>query len=206
MEEKTVKHLKSPAARGALALVAGSAALALTACGAGQISQTANQVPAVNGTNGEVGDAVVRDVSLVIQEDNSVALKFNASNQAIQDNPVTLSGVKVQDASFNLGGSKSIDGRCNLVADSEQGLKDMRADDAEKALGDASCTEYLPTTVQGEDFFPGASRTVTFTFDEGDIEINAPIVSYYAEAGSLHRDQDGITKAGDDLADLPEQH
>jgi hypothetical protein len=206
MEEKTVKHLKSPAARGALALVAGSAALTLTACGAGQISQTANQVPAVNGTNGEIGDAVVRDVSLIIQEDNSVALKFNASNQAIQDNPVTLSDVTVEDADFNLGGSRTIDGRCNLVADSEQGLQDMRADDAEKALGEGSCTEYLTTTVEGEDFFPGASRTVTFSFDEGDIEINAPIVSYYAEAGSLHRDQDGITKAGDEIADLPEHH
>lgn len=199
-----MKHLKSPAARGALALVAGSAALALTACGAGQISQTANQVPAVNGTNGQIGDAVVRDVSLIIQEDNSVALKFNASNQAIKDNPVTLSSVKVEDATFNLGGAKTIDGRCNLVADSEQGLKDMRSDEAESALGDKSCTEYLASPVEGENFYPGASRNVTFTFDEGNIEINAPIASYYAPAGQLHRGQDGVTKDGDQLADLPE--
>lgn len=198
-----MKHLKSPAARGALALVAGSAALALTACGAGQISQTANQVPAVNGTNGEAGDAVVRDVSLIIQEDRSVALKFNASNQAIEDSPVTLSSVKVEGATYDLGTPKTIDGRCNIVADSEQGLKDMQADAAKAALADgSSCTEYLPTTVEGTDFFPGASRTVTFAFDSGDIQVNAPITSYYAPAGTLHRDNDGVTKDGDQLADL----
>lgn len=201
-----MKHLKSPAARGALALVAGSAALALTACGAGQISQTANQAPAGTGTNGQVGDAVVRDVTLIIQEDNSVALKFNASNQAIKDNPVTLTSVKVQDATFNLGVQKVIDGRCNLVADSAQGLEDMQSDAAEAAIGDRSCTEYLTTTVEGENFYPGASRNVTFTFDEGDIEINAPITSYYAAAGALHRDQDGVTKDGSELADLPAEH
>lgn len=195
-----MKHLKSPAARGALALVAGSAALALTACGAGQISQTANQVPAVNGTNGEVGDAVVRDVSLVIQEDQSVALKFNASNQAIQDDAVTLSAVKVQDATFNLGGAKTIDPRCNIVADSEQGLKDMRSAD-----NTASCTEYLPTTVEGTGFYPGASRSVTFTFNDGDIQVNAPVTSYYAAAGDTDRGQDGVTRNGTEDADLPAQ-
>ncbi|WP_297006565.1 hypothetical protein [uncultured Corynebacterium sp.] len=198
-----MKHLKSPAARGALALAAGSVALTLTACGAGQISQTANQVPAVNGTNGQIGDAVVRDVSLIIQEDNSVALKFNASNQAIKDNPITLSSVKVEDATFDLGGAKTIDGRCNLVADSAQGLEDMRADAADAALGADSCTKYLATSLEGADFYPGASRNVTFTFDEGQIEINAPIASYYAPAGALHRDQDGVTKDGGKLGDLP---
>ncbi|AWT26984.1 MULTISPECIES: hypothetical protein [Corynebacterium] len=196
-----MKHLKSPGARGALALVAGSAALALTACGAGQISQTANQVPAVNGTNGESGDAVVRDVSLIIQEDRSVALKFNASNQAIDKDPVVLSSVKIEDATFNLGGNRTIDPRCNLVADSEQGLKDMRAQD-----NTSSCTEYLPTTVEGTDFYPGASRNITFSFDTGDIQINAPITSYYAPSGTLHRDQDGVTKEGSELADLPASH
>ncbi|AGP30076.1 hypothetical protein [Corynebacterium terpenotabidum] len=201
-----MKHLKSPAARGALALVAGFAALALTACGAGQISQTANQVAAVNGTNGQVGDAVVRDVSLIIQEDNSVALKFNASNQAINTDPIVLTSVEIEGATFDLGGSKTIEGNCNLVADSAQGLEDMRADAAEAALGDDACTEYLETTVEGTDFFPGASRNVVFTFDAGEIAINAPIVAWYPEAGTTDRGQDGVTGTDTEDADTHAEH
>jgi copper(I)-binding protein len=41
----------------------GLAAL-LTGCGAGQISQTATQVPAVNGASGSVGPIAIRDVQL----------------------------------------------------------------------------------------------------------------------------------------------
>jgi hypothetical protein len=198
MEEKTVKHLKSPAARGALALVAGSAALTLTACGAGQISQTANQAPAVNGTNGTQGDAVVRDVSLIIQQDNSVSLKFNASNQGIEDEDITLDGVKVQDATLDFGGQKTIAADCNIVADSAASLKEMGAQHNEKG-----CTEYLPTRVTGENFYPGAARNVTFTFNTGDITVNAPVTSFYPEAGQTDRGQDGITKDGTADADIP---
>lgn len=201
-----MKHLKSTAARGALALVAGSAALALTACGAGQISQTANQVPAVNGTNGAIGDAVVRDVSLIIQEDNSVALKFNASNQGIENEPVVLSAVTIEDATFELGGAKTLAPQCNIVADSADGLKIMRSAASEAAQGDDGCTQYLATTVEGENFFPGSSRNVTFTFNDGDIELNAPIANYYPEAGSLHRGADGVTRQGDEGGDQATGH
>jgi hypothetical protein len=198
MEEKTVKPLKSTAARGILALVAGSAALAVTACGAGQISQTANQAPAVNGTNGSQGDAVVRDVSLIVQPDNSVALKFNASNQGIDDNDITLSGVKVQDATVDVTGPHTIASDCNIVADGAASLKNMG-----DRHNDNGCTEYLPTKVTGEDFYPGAARNVTFTFNTGDITINAPITSFYPEAGQTDRGQDGVTKDGTADAEIP---
>lgn len=184
-----MKPLKSTATRSALTLVAGCAALALTGCGAGQISQTADQVPAVNGTNGEAGDAMVRDVSLIIQKDDSVVLKFNASNQAIQEGPVTLSSVKIQDATFNLGGAKTIDSKCNLVVDSAQSLREMRAE-----KNKSTCTEYLASTVEGSGFFPGDSRNVTFTFNTGDIQVSAPVVTYAPEAGSVTRGADGVTK------------
>ena len=47
-----------------LALLAGGA-LALTACGSGQISQTATQVAAVNGNSADVGDIQLRNVHVV---------------------------------------------------------------------------------------------------------------------------------------------
>ncbi|MGN0097247.1 MAG: hypothetical protein ACI38U_14435 [Corynebacterium sp.] len=187
---------RKPAARRLLAVTAGCAALALSACGAGQISQTANQVAAVNGTNGELGDAVVRDVTLITQEDNSVALKFNASNQGVEGDDITLERISVQDASVDLGESVTISPDCSVVADSESAIKEMNPSNA-----DVGCTQYLDTTVDGENFYSGAARVVTFEFSNGDIEINAPIVAWYTEAGQTNRHQDGVTREGTDTID-----
>ncbi|MDN5582523.1 MULTISPECIES: hypothetical protein [unclassified Corynebacterium] len=187
---------RKPAARRLLAVTAGCAALALTACGAGQISQTANQVAAVNGTDGDLGDAAVRDVTLITQEDNSVALKFNLANQGVEGNDITLERVSVQDATLDIGGNVTVSPDCSVVADSEAAISDMNPEDA-----DAGCVEYLETTVEGENFYTGAARVVTFEFSNGDLEINAPITAWYAEAGHTNRHQDGVTREGTDTID-----
>ncbi|MGO3361009.1 MAG: hypothetical protein ACTIL2_01075 [Corynebacterium sp.] len=191
---------RKSATRRVLAVTAGCAALALSACSAGQISQTATQVAAVNGTNGEIGDAVVRDVTLVTQEDNSVALKFNASNQAMQQEDIVLEDVTVQDADFDFGGAHTLAPNCSLVADSDAALEEMNPGGAP-----VGCTEYLPTTVEGENFYNGAARTVTFQFSNGDVDINAPIVDWYAEAGKTYRHQDGVNREGEDTIDGHEE-
>ena len=68
--------LKSVVRRGALATVAAASAVALAACGAGQISQTANQVAAVDGAQNvqeaipggiAIREAVARRVMTVVQ-------------------------------------------------------------------------------------------------------------------------------------------
>lgn len=187
---------RKPAARRLLAVTAGCAALALSACGAGQISQTANQVAAVNGTDGDLGDAAVRDVTLITQEDNSVALKFNLSNQGIEDTDITLERVSVQDATLDIGGSKTVSPDCSVVADSQAAISDMNPSNA-----DAGCVEYLETTVEGENFYNGAARVVTFEFSNGDLEINAPITAWYSEAGQTNRHQDGVNREGTDTID-----
>ena len=43
----------------------------------------------------------MRDVTLIAQEDNSVALKFNASNTGIQGNEITCENIDVQDAEID---------------------------------------------------------------------------------------------------------
>lgn len=187
---------RKPAARQMLAVTAGCAALALSACSAGQISQTANQVPAVNGNSGQLGDAVVHDVTLITQEDNSVALKFNASNEAIQENNVTLEGIEVEDASVDFGSDLTIEPNCSVVADSQEAIDRMNPDDV-----DLNCTEYLATTVTGDNFYTGSAREVTFRFNGGDLEVNAPITAWYAEAGHTYRHQDGVTREGEDTID-----
>ncbi|RJO71229.1 hypothetical protein D5S18_25300 [Nocardia panacis] len=48
-----------------VAALAAGAALALSGCGAGQVSQTANQVPAINGNHAEIGRIALRNVHIV---------------------------------------------------------------------------------------------------------------------------------------------
>lgn len=193
---------RKSATRRALAVTAGCAALALTACSAGQISQTANQTAAVNGTNGDLGDAAVRNVTLIAQEDNSVALKFNASNTGIQGNEITLESIDVQDAEIDFDTPTTLRPNCSLVADAEAALEEMNPEAVDKG-----CTEYLATVVDGEDFYAGASRVVTFEFSgedftgENTIEINAPIATWYPESGKTFRHQDGVTRQGTDAID-----
>lgn len=189
---------RKPTVRRALTVTAGCAALALSlsACGAGQISQTAEQVAAVNGTEGNIGDAHVRDVTLISQPDNSVSLKFNASNEAIQMEDIVLEGISIDDASIDFDGNETIAPNCTLVADSQAALDEMNPDDA-----DLGCTEYFANTVEGSNFYIGASRPVTFEFNTGDLEINAPVAAWYPESGQTYRHQDGVNRLGEDTLD-----
>lgn len=88
---------KSVLRRSALVTVSAASAVALAACGAGQISQTANQHPAVDGamnagedaagkgaenSNSALGFINIRDAHILVDPEASTAgLKFSASNQ-----------------------------------------------------------------------------------------------------------------------------
>lgn len=88
---------KSVLRRSALITVSAASAIALAACGAGQISQTANQHPAVDGamnggedaagkgaenTNSALGFVNIRDAHILVDpEAGTAGLKFSASNQ-----------------------------------------------------------------------------------------------------------------------------
>ena len=53
--------------RTALVVLAVGAALGASACSAGQVSQTANKVAAVDGGRGSAGDLHVNDLQVVVQ-------------------------------------------------------------------------------------------------------------------------------------------
>ncbi|WP_425303687.1 hypothetical protein [Nocardia wallacei] len=59
---------KAPRSAVAVAALAAGAALALSGCGAGQISQTASQVAAVNGNSADVGNVALRDVRILLPQ------------------------------------------------------------------------------------------------------------------------------------------
>ena len=96
------RHRRTAAA---LALLAGGT-LVLTACGAGQISQTATQVAAVNGNSVDVGDIQLRNVHVVypsseeysIEPGGTVELGFTAinANPAVADELTGISSPEAQ--------------------------------------------------------------------------------------------------------------
>ncbi|EON33328.1 MULTISPECIES: hypothetical protein [Gordonia] len=55
----------------AVAAIGIAVALGTTGCGAGQISQTANQLPAVNGANVNLDELQLRDVQILYPEDDA---------------------------------------------------------------------------------------------------------------------------------------
>lgn len=183
-----MKTQKSTAARCALTFVAAGSALALTACGAGQISQTANQVPAVNGTAATEGNVAVRDVSVVVTPDNDVALKFTAANLEDKGAEIALDGVTVDGKDVTLNGDAKIQPGCNLVADYSDAIDEL------KKGGDATCNNYVATELsETSDIHLGGNAEVEFTFDSGNVTLNASVVAYTPTAGEYHRDESGLT-------------
>lgn len=104
---------KSVLRRSALVTVSAASAVALAACGAGQISQTANQHPAVDGamnggedaagkgaenTNSALGFVNIRDAHILVDpEAGTAGLKFSASNQQrAAESVYTLKSVTVE--------------------------------------------------------------------------------------------------------------
>lgn len=93
------------------ALIAG---IALTGCGAGQISQSANQQPAVNGTVDNVGDIALRNVFLrapqttdYVRPGTDVELIFVAANNSA-DAPDRLLSVTSDVGTVTLDGDTTV--------------------------------------------------------------------------------------------------
>lgn len=183
MEDLIVKSQKSIAARGALVLVAAGSAMALTACGAGQISQTANQVPAVNGTNGNAERVSLRDASLSIGLDGETYVKFTAGNIEDGAQDVKLESIKVDGKDVSLDGDGTIKPGCNMVTDTPEIIKNL-----EKGAKNTCNTYASPKLSDAKDIYPGGSKPAEFTFDTGTIKVNLPVVGEQPTSGEFFRD------------------
>ncbi len=139
-----------------------AASLALSGCAAGQYSQTADQVAAIDGANGTVGDIAVLNARLAPTERSDYPAGSNArlllwiSNDSL--NPDTLSGVTTSAASsVKIVGDPIVPG---------QTLADFATDDG---------TEVVVTGfTQTLDY--GVSIPMTFSFaTAGTLSLNIPI-------------------------------
>ena len=170
--------------RAAVAAVAGCATLALVGCSAGQITQTSNQVAAVDGASGstEDGALAVRDVMVVLAEDGQAAVKFTATNQDTSMKDHTLQSVDVDGQKATLSNTGTISYNCALVADSRDGLERMPQDKND------NCIQYTATTVANDGFAYGGNIPVTFNFDTGSVDVVATVSAPTLASGQVERE------------------
>lgn len=173
----------------AVALAAGGA-LALSGCGAGQISQTATQVAAVNGTPADVGSVELRNVHIVhptdpqysLEAGGDAVLAFTAVNESETD-PVTLTGISTEFAgSVSIGdeaGGTTIAPRSSLSAgtSTEDAAGASEAESQTESKTDAPSDLVLVVLEDlNEGVRPGLTIPITFTFENaGEVTVPTPI-------------------------------
>lgn len=139
-----------------------AAALTLSGCAAGQYSQTADQVAAIDGANGTVGDITVLNARLAptIREDYAAGtdaqLLLWISNDGLQAD--TLTGITTSAAeSVEIDGDGTVQG---------QTLADFASEDGVEVV----VTGFL------QDQYYGVSIPMTFSFaTAGTLDLNIPI-------------------------------
>lgn len=163
----------------AVAIAAGGV-LTLSACGAGQISQTADQVAAVNGNFADAGSISLRNVHVVypqteeysIEPGGKVELGFLAVNNS-PDTADTLTGISTTAASSIAVGEEP--GGTEIAPLTALGAGtpiDNQVDDPGIPL------QFILVELNGigEEVRPGLTVPITFTFEKaGDVEVNVPI-------------------------------
>lgn len=121
----------------------GIAAVVLSGCGAGQVSQTATQEPAVNGTSGSVGTVALRNIHLrvvqttdYVQPGRDVELIFTAVNNS-PDVDDKLVSVTSDVGTVSLSGDTTVPAGGVLVVGQPDGqiaaLESAEASEAAKA-------------------------------------------------------------------------
>jgi copper(I)-binding protein len=168
-----------------------AAAVALSGCGAGQVSQMATQEPAVNGTSSTVGQISLRNIHLraalstdYVQTGRDVELLFVAVNGSPDVNDKLMS-ITSDIGKVSLTGDTSIPANGVLVVGEPDG-QIASLESAEKAdAAEAKIALSKPVT-------NGLTYDFTFNFDKaGQTTVTVPI-----SAGEAPR-REAAVEAGD---------
>lgn len=156
------------------------AALAIAGCGAGQITQTANQEPAVNGAHAQVQTMSIRDASVVFPDNPQRAyaegatapLKLSIINQGNRDDElVSVTSAAASNVGAQ-GSNRVVAGRTLVVGPAGTAGPGGPGEKAKGRTGRASITLNGLT----RDIRPGQVINVTFTFrDAGAVTVEMPI-------------------------------
>ncbi|MES3669175.1 hypothetical protein [Corynebacterium diphtheriae] len=186
MEDVHVKSLKSAARRGAMISVAAASALALASCSAGQITQTSDQVAAVDGSeiDNANGTIALRDVTISLTEQGQAGVKFTAINQDNSNKEHVLKSITVDGTKATIDGDTKLASDCSIVG----GIK---AEISQLTEPKAGCITHVITSVENKGLAVGGSKNVVFSFDSGDIALDATIAAPVLESGQHDRQVGG---------------
>jgi hypothetical protein len=158
------------------------AAAVLAGCGTGQISQTANQAPSVNGAEGVVGHVALRDVRILaeqsgdfLQPGQTVDLVFVASNQStVTDDE--LAGISADIGEVSVTGGRKLSAGGMLIVGPPAG-QEVAPLPAWKKLRDVEDVDTAVATVMlDKPITNGLNYGFTFDFKEaGRISLVVPI-------------------------------
>lgn len=178
-----MQSLKSAARRGAIISVTAVSALALASCSAGQITQTADKVAAVDGASASTDDnkVAVRDVTILVEPDGSAALKFSAVNQGYDTDVISLESVEVDGQRVEMDKAQPLHRDQSIIADSQKNLDATTQQDSENV-------QYIATSLKNDDFGYAGDRPVTFEFSNGSIDVDATIAATQMQSGEFDRD------------------
>lgn len=181
-------RLKMAACGVAAAVLVGGA---LSGCGAGQVSQTAMQEPAVNGTSANIGDVALRNIHVqvtqtsdFVQPGTDVELVFQASNQS-REHDDKLVSITSEVGSVTLTGDTTLPAGGVLIVGAPDGqitpLESVEA--AEAAEASVSLTKPITN---------GLTYEFTFTFEKaGEGSVQVPLSAGEAPRREAVRDTGG---------------
>jgi len=177
----------------AAAAIASGLLIGTTACGAGQISQTANQAPAINGTEIDAGALALRNVQIIFPKDGS-------TEEFVNGGPLEM-GFVIANTSPDTGDKlKSIafaDGKGTVTIDGDATIGPARALHAGEPSGLLEVdVEHTPDPVEERitvtvtnapnKLTPGLTVPMVFSFENaGDTTVQVPI-----DAGTVLPRQD----------------
>lgn len=170
--QKVVRLRLVPAAIGV------GAALALTGCSAGQVTQTDTQVAAVNGASGQAGPVTVRNAEFSFPSNqpyypvgSSVPVEVVLANNG-------TTGDQLVEVRSEYAGSAEISGWKQLPSDSSlhaYGSSQGNQPGVEGAPSDRREVQVTLTDLQRE-IGPGVTAPVTFVFEKaGPVTVQVPI-------------------------------
>jgi copper(I)-binding protein len=170
-----------------------AAAVVLSGCSAGQVSQTATQEPAVNGTNATVGTVALRNIHLravqttdYVQPGRDIELIFTAVNNSPDVNDKLVS-VTSDVGKVSLSGDTTVPASGVLVVGQPDG-QTVALESAEASEG-AKAAVALSRPITN-----GLTYNFTFTFERsGNTTVTVPI-----SAGEAPRRAEEPLKPGGD--------
>jgi len=181
-----VNWFNTAVSKAAIGLIA---AAALAGCSSGQISQSADQAPAVNGSAASAGDLALRDVRIqavqtgdALEVGDTVDLVFVATNQSPETGD-ELTGISTPIGKVSVTGNRSLAPSGTLIVGAPAG-PELPTAPASKALPDVTGASNATATVTlDEAISNGLNYEFTFDFkNAGSIRLAVPI-----SAGMLSR-------------------